>query len=248
MKLKVNKLVKSYHLRPVLDLPEAIFGHYPLEGLIGPNGAGKSTLMGLLTRRIPASSGYIEFEADGKIHDLNSMQAYEVARLGLFKTNQRIQNFESLCIRDSLRLAGASAQSETLSEVLKGTETSDECEATIDDYLKRFKFTDPNGFAKSAGEKKLLDILRCLIARPRMLLMDEPTAGLPEDVTLQVMDEITKHIKENNIRVLIVEHDLDLIWRYCEYVHFLSDGEMLCDGTPDEVRTNDYVAEKYLGV
>ena len=248
MNLRVHKLVKSYHLRPVLDLPEATFGNYALEGLIGPNGAGKSTLMGLLTRRIPATTGFIEYETEGKVYDLNTKQAYEVARLGLVKTNQRIQNFESLTIRESLRLAGASAESETLSAVFRGSETSEACESVIDDYLQRFKFTDPDGFAKSAGEKKLLDILRCLIVKPRMLLMDEPTAGLPEDVTLQVMDEITKEVKENNIRVLIVEHDLDLIWRYCEYVHFLSDGEMLCDGTPDQVRTNDYVAEKYLGV
>ncbi|MDB3935920.1 ATP-binding cassette domain-containing protein [Granulosicoccus sp.] len=248
MKLKVNKLVKSYHLRPVLDLPDATFGNYPLEGLIGPNGAGKSTLMGLLTRRIPATTGFIEFEADGKVHDLNTKQAYEVARLGLVKTNQRIQNFESLSIRQSLLLAGASAEHESLSAVFGEPEISDACNSTIDDYLQRFKFTNPDGFANSAGEKKLLDILRCLILKPRMLLMDEPTAGLPEDVTLQVMEEITKQVEENNIRVLIVEHDLDLIWRYCEYVHFLSDGEMLCDGTPDQVRTNDYVAEKYLGV
>lgn len=248
MKLKVKNLVKSYHLRPVLDLPDATFGNYPLEGLIGPNGAGKSTLMGLLTRRIPASQGFIEFEASDKAHDLNSMQAFEVARLGLVKTNQRIQNFESLSIRESLRLAGASAETESLSAVFRGSQISEQCESAIDDYLLRFKFADPDGFAKSAGEKKLLDILRCLIVKPRMLLMDEPTAGLPEDVTVQVMEEIFKQVKDNGIKVLIVEHDLDLIWRYCEYVHFLSDGEMLCDGTPDQVRTNDYVAEKYLGV
>ena len=248
MKLKVKNLVKSYHMQPVLDLSDATFGSYPLEGLIGPNGAGKTTLMGLLTRRITATTGTLECEADSKIYDLSTMQAHTVARLGLVKTNQRIQNFESLTIRDSLRLAGASAKSETLSAVFNDTESSDELESVIDDYLSRFKFTDPDGFAKSAGEKKLLDILRCLILKPRMLLMDEPTAGLPEDLTQQVMEEITEKVKKHNMRVMIVEHDLDLIWRYCEYVHFLSDGEMLCDGTPDEVKANNFVAEKYLGV
>lgn len=248
MKLKVRNLVKSYHQRPVLNLASAAFGEYPLEGLIGPNGAGKSTLMGLLTRRIPATSGSIECESDGKVTDLTEMQSHSVARFGLVKTNQRIQNFESLTIRDSLRLAGASAESEALTSVFKDSGRSDLCESEIDDYLSRFTFSDPDGYAKSAGEKKLLDILRCLILKPRMLLMDEPTAGLPEDVTRQVMEEIVKQVTENNIRVVIVEHDLELIWHYCEYVHFLSDGEMLCDGTPDQVKANDFVAEKYLGL
>ncbi|MEM7259061.1 MAG: ATP-binding cassette domain-containing protein, partial [Pseudomonadota bacterium] len=171
MKLKVRNLVKSYHQRPVLNLADATFGKYPLEGLIGPNGAGKSTLMGLLTRRIPATSGVIECESESKVSDLTEMQAYSVARFGLVKTNQRIQNFESLTIRDSLRLAGASTESETLASVFKGSGISEQCESEIDDYLSRFTFTDPNGYAKSAGEKKLLDILRCLILKPRMLLM-----------------------------------------------------------------------------
>lgn len=248
MKLRVKSLVKSYHHRPVLDLSDATFGCYPLEGLIGPNGAGKSTLMGLLTRRIPSTSGLIECEANGKVHDLDVFEPHQVARLGLVKTNQRIQNFDSLTIRESLLLAGTSADNETLKAVYKRSTSMDECESRIDDYLDRFKFSDPEGFAKSAGEKKLLDILRCLMVKPRMLLMDEPTAGLPEDITRLVMEEIAKEVKENKIKVLIVEHDLDLIWDYCEYVHFLSDGEMLCDGTPEQVKANEFVAEKYLGV
>jgi len=81
-----------------------------------------------------------------------------------------------------------------------------------------------------------------------MLLLDEPTAGLPEDVTLKVMDEIVRQTKENGIRIVVVEHDLELIWSVCQYVHFLSDGEMLFQGTPEEVKSNRDVAEKYLGV
>ena len=81
-----------------------------------------------------------------------------------------------------------------------------------------------------------------------MLLMDEPTAGLPEDVTRQVMDEIAEQSRNNKMRIVVVEHDLELIWSVCEYVHFLSDGEMLFQGTPDEVKSNHFVAEKYLGV
>lgn len=248
MILSVERLSKSYHERPVVNLPKATFGKYAIEGLIGPNGAGKSTLMGMLTRRIEATSGEISFELDHSTHDLMPLRSHEVAQLGLIKTNQRIQGFNGLTIRDSLRLAATPVSRETLGSIFDSEQNTDEIEAEIDSYLDRFTFEEPTGFARSAGEKKLLDILRCLIAKPKMLLMDEPTAGLPEDVTQLVMQEITDQIKNTDIRVVIVEHDLELIWSFCEYVHFLSDGEMLFMGTPEDVKANRVVAEKYLGL
>jgi len=248
VKLSVENLNKSYHARPVLDLDKASFGHYSIEGLIGPNGAGKSTLMGLLTRRISATSGEIKLQKDDVEHNLMPLRAHQVAQLGLVKTNQRIQGFEGLSIRDSLRLAATPSRQETLKSLFDDDPFSEEIESEIDLYLEKFNFDEPDGFARSAGEKKLLDILRCLITKPRLLLMDEPTAGLPEDVTQQVMNEIARQVKNNNIRVVIVEHDLELIWSFCEYVHFLSDGEMLFQGTPEDVKANRVVAEKYLGL
>lgn len=248
MNLAVRNLSKSYHQHPVLNLTQASFGKYSIEGLIGPNGAGKSTLMGLLTRRIPPTAGSIVFEIDNKHHDLIPLRSHQVAQIGLVKTNQRIQGFESLTIRDSLRLACTPPTQETLKSVFSKQRLSEEVETEIDAYLARFAFNEPDGYARSAGEKKLLDILRCLILKPKMLLMDEPTAGLPEDVTQLVMQEVTRQAKANNMRVVIVEHDLELIWSFCEYVHFLVDGEMLFDGKPEDVKANRVVAEKYLGL
>ncbi len=248
MKIRVRNLNKSYHLHPVLALQEAEFGAYELEGLIGPNGAGKSTLMGLLTQRIPPTSGNIWFDIDGHEHNLRTMRVHEVARLGLVKTNQRIQGFESLSIRDSLRLAATAHSQETLRGVLDKNQIDDDIESEIDHYLSLFSFSNPNGYALSGGEKKLLDILRCLVLKPRMLLMDEPTAGLPDDITQQVMRLVVEKARAQQMRVLIVEHDLELIWSFCDYVHFLSDGEMLFQGTPENVKKNRVVAEKYMGV
>jgi len=248
VRLSVSNLNKSYHSRPVLDLPKATFGDYPIEGLIGPNGAGKSTLMGLLTRRIPSSAGSINCEIDQSVHSLMSMRSFEVAQLGVVKTNQRIQGFDGLSIRDSLRLAATAPGDETLLGLFDKNQNSHEIEQLIDSYLDKFTFDEPSGFARSAGEKKLLDILRCLIAKPKLLLMDEPTAGLPEDVTQLVMTEISDQVEDKGLRVVIVEHDLELIWKYCDYVHFLSDGEMLFQGTAEAVKNNRVVAEKYLGM
>lgn len=249
MKLRAENLSKAYHSHPVVNLPTTAFGEFGIEGLIGPNGAGKSTLMGLLTRRIAPTSGTIMLEdEDGGAQKLNGLKSFEVARLGLVKTNQRITGFDSLKIRDSLRLAATSHELETIRGVIEDDPITDEIEAEIDLYLDQFSFADPDGYALSGGEKKLLDILRCLIVKPRLLLMDEPTAGLPDDVTQAVMELVTAKVKEGEMKVVIVEHDLDLIWSFCEYVHFLAEGEMLFQGTPSQVKKNRLVAEKYMGV
>lgn len=248
MRLEAQNLTKAYHTHEVVNIPQVSFGAGGLEGLIGPNGAGKSTLMGLLTRRIAPTSGTINLQIDNKTHALNPLRSHQVARIGLIKTNQRIQGFDSLTIRDSLRLAATPPSTEGFKSIFSGQRDSEEIEEKVSRLVEAFPFTDRNGYAMSGGEKKLLDILRCLIAEPKLLLMDEPTAGLPEDITRSVMDMVREKVAAGLMRVVVVEHDLPLIWEYCDYVHFLSEGAILFEGAPEEVKANRVVAEKYMGV
>ena len=249
MKLSATNLSKSYTGHKVLDVPQAHFGGHGIEGLIGPNGAGKSTLLGCLTRRIEATTGDVRLEEDdGASTSLMDVSSYQVARLGLVKTNQRIQNFESLTIRHSLRMAATPPAQQDWRSVWKLTGQNEALEAEIEALLARFPFTDPNGYAMSGGEKKLLDILRCVIVKPKMLLMDEPTAGLPDEVTQDVMKLVREKVDAGEMTVVIIEHDLDLIWSNCAYVHFLSEGSILFEGDPEKVKKNRVVAEKYMGV
>ncbi|MEM8630751.1 MAG: ATP-binding cassette domain-containing protein [Pseudomonadota bacterium] len=248
MLLHAENLSKSYHAHEVVNIPSVSFGAQGLEGLIGPNGAGKSTLMGLLTRRISPTNGEINLDVGDQVHNLNRLKSHEVARIGLIKTNQRIQGFDSLTIKDSLRFAATSPKDEGFTSIFAGERDSEDVEERVQRYVEAFPFADRNGFARSGGEKKLVDILRCLIAEPRLLLMDEPTAGLPEDITRIVMDMVREKVAAGEMRVVIVEHDLPLIWEYCDYVHFLSEGSILFEGAPEEVKSNRIVAEKYMGV
>ena len=248
MRLEAHNLTKAYHAHNVVDIKKVTLGVVGLEGLIGPNGAGKSTLMGLLTRRIAPTSGTINLQTDEKTHALNPLRAHQVARIGLIKTNQRIQGFDSLSIRDSLRLAATPPGTEGFTSIFSSHRDSEEIEEKVARFVEAFPFTDRNGYAMSGGEKKLLDILRCLIAEPKLLLMDEPTAGLPEDITRLVMDMVRDKVSAGQMRVVVVEHDLPLIWEYCDYVHFLSEGSILFEGAPEEVKANRVVAEKYMGV
>jgi ABC-type branched-subunit amino acid transport system ATPase component len=248
MRLEAQNLTKAYHAHEVVNIKKVTFGSGGLEGLIGPNGAGKSTLMGLLTRRIAPTSGDIQLDVGNGAHKLNPLKSHEVARIGLIKTNQRIQGFDSLTIKDSLRLAATPPKDEGFASLFSKMRDSDEIEDKVARLVEAFPFSDRNGYAMSGGEKKLVDILRCLIAEPKLLLMDEPTAGLPDDITRMVMDLVRQKVVDGEMRVVVVEHDLPMIWEYCDYVHFLSEGTILFEGTPEEVKSNRVVAEKYMGV
>ncbi|MDZ5697449.1 ABC transporter ATP-binding protein [Chelativorans sp. M5D2P16] len=247
-RLSITDLKKSFGGRTVVSVDRLEIGRHRIEGLIGPNGAGKTTLMGLITRKLTADAGRLIYRPGDTDIDLGSMSMDMVARAGLVKTNQVIQDFESLSIRDSLRLSLALPEWERFWTVFARRRNDERIEAEIDEILTHFPFANPGGKALSAGEKKLLDIIRCLLLRPRVLLMDEPTAGLPDDLTRAVMTLVEQKADENDMSVFIIEHDLDLIWDYCAHVHFLAEGQLLCDGSPKEVRDHPVVVEKYMGI
>lgn len=238
---------KSYGGRVVSDIGDLTLGRHGVEGLIGPNGAGKTTLMSLITGKISADAGKILFFENGNRHDISGKKLDAVARLGLVRTNQRIQDFESLGILDSMLLSMAQPAQETVLGLFAETALRQRAHPAISRYLEAFRFSDPGGYALSAGEKKLLDIIRCLLLRPKFLLMDEPTVGLPQDQTDKVMEVVRDAARDEGMSVVIIEHDLDLIWNVCEYIHFMADGRIMAQGTPDEVRTSTMVREKYMG-
>jgi ABC-type branched-subunit amino acid transport system ATPase component len=192
--------------------------------------------------------GQIVYYPIGDEMDITHKSMDEIARLGIVKTNQIIQDFESLTIRESLLLSFSTPKYEKFYRIFSEDKLLKETKDEIEEYLDYFRFEDPDGHALSAGEKKLLDIIRCLVLKPKFLLMDEPTAGLPEDQTKKVMDLMKNKTKEEDISILIVEHDLDLIWNVSEIVYFMAEGEILLKGTPEEIRKDRTVAVKYMGV
>jgi ABC-type branched-subunit amino acid transport system ATPase component len=245
--LHLHDVHKHYGGRTVVEIADLVLGAHGIEGLIGPNGAGKTTLMKLITHAVSPDRGYIEYHSPGGTVVLTKHSPDAIARMGVVKTNQVIQDFESLTIRESLLLSLAGAEQEKFWKIRRDNAFLRRANEEIDEYLGLFHFQDPDGKAGSAGEKKLLDILRCLLLKPRFLLMDEPTAGLPQDETNKVMEVMRQKTRETDLSILIIEHDLDLIWETCEFVHFMAEGQILLQGMPSDVRNNATVAEKYLG-
>jgi ABC-type branched-subunit amino acid transport system ATPase component len=248
-KLHLQDVKKSFGGRTVVNIGDIAFGNHGIEGLIGPNGAGKTTLMKLITRRLTADTGKITYIFKGsEINETPRRYSTDyLARMGVVQTNQIIRDFASLTIRDSLLLSLAPANYEKFYKLSADKQLRKETQAEIDSYFEYFHFENTDSHALSAGEKKLLDIIRCLVLKPKFLLMDEPTAGLPEDVTHQVMEMMKKKAADEEMSILIVEHDLDLIWSISEYVHFMAEGEILIQGTPEEIRCHETVVEKYMG-
>jgi ABC-type branched-subunit amino acid transport system ATPase component len=247
--IRVEGAVKSFSGRVVVDIGELVLGDHPIEGLIGPNGAGKTTLMRMIMHSTSLDRGTITLLPSGVGGDevlLSSLPTHRMAHHGVVKSNQVIMDFEKLTIWDSLLLSLAQAKYEQphriFSEKVVFTEHADAAR----EYLDFFSFADPTGFAQSAGEKKLLDIVRCLLLEPRFLLLDEPTAGLPEALTEKVMNVI-RDLAAAGTAVVIVEHDLNVIWSLSDEVHFMAEGGVIMRGDPQTIREHKTVVEKYLG-
>jgi ABC-type branched-subunit amino acid transport system ATPase component len=246
-RIRIEGAVKSFSGRVVVNVDDLVLGEQPIEGLIGPNGAGKTTLMRMIMHSTPLDRGKIALlPPGGREVLLSSLPAHRMARHGVVKSNQVIMDFDKLTIWDSLLLAVAEARYEQPHRVFSEQTVFEKHEDEIRQHLDYFGFADPTAFAMSAGEKKLLDIVRCLLLRPSFLLLDEPTAGLPDELTEKVMTVI-RDLAAAGTSVVIVEHDLHVIWSLCDVVHFMAEGSVILDGDPKSIRANSTVVEKYLG-
>jgi ABC-type branched-subunit amino acid transport system ATPase component len=246
-RIRIEGAVKSFSGRVVVNVDDLVLGEQPIEGLIGPNGAGKTTLMRMIMHSTPLDRGKIALLPPGDREVvLSSLPAHRMARHGVVKSNQVIMDFDKLTIWDSLLLAAAETKYEQPQRVFSERTVFEKHQDEIRQHLDYFGFADPTAFAMSAGEKKLLDIIRCLLLRPTFLLLDEPTAGLPDELTEKVMT-VVRGLAAAGTSVVIVEHDLNVIWNLCDEVLFMAEGSVILRGDPQSIRANRTVVEKYLG-
>jgi ABC-type branched-subunit amino acid transport system ATPase component len=245
--LAITGVTKSFSGRRVVDVDDLDLGAHPVEGVIGPNGAGKTTLMRLIMGSLRADSGTVRLRRVGASDvELTNLPAHRIARAGVVKTNQVVTDFEGLTILDSLLLAVTPRRREHPVRLGGERSTYRDHEDEICRYLDHFGLDQTRRLALSAGEKKLVDIIRCLLLRPAVLLLDEPTAGLPRDVTHKVMDVVAE-LAASGTTVVIIEHDLDVVWNLCSNVTFMAEGRVALRGSPADIRQHSTVIESYLG-
>ena len=218
-------------------------------GLIGPNGAGKTTVFNLITGMLMPSSGTIEFAG---CH-LNGMAPYQITRQGVARTFQNIRVFREMTLIENVLVALSERPSYSALTVLLPLPSHRHAEAleydSARELLARVGLADKaDRFAGtlSYGEQRRLEIARALATRPKLLLLDEPAAGMNSAEKLLLMDEIIK-LEDSGLGLLIIEHDMRFIMGLCRQVAVLNFGRLIAQGTPEEIRANGAVIEAYLG-
>jgi branched-chain amino acid transport system ATP-binding protein len=213
-------------------------------GLIGPNGAGKTTLVDALTGYVHPTAGHIRFSGV----DITKLPVHRRARAGLVRTFQSVELFDDLTVQENLRVAhepsnvlraigqvflrGKNAVNETVERVLTMTD------------LTSVAHRMPSEL--SLGQRKLVGVARSLAQNPKLVLLDEPAAGLDTDET-QLLGQRIARLPENGVTVLLIDHDMSLVLNICQIVNVLDFGKLIAQGTPREVRSSPAVIEAYLG-
>ncbi|MES2482287.1 MAG: ABC transporter ATP-binding protein [Pseudomonadota bacterium] len=200
-----------------------------IRGLIGPNGAGKSTLIDVLSGRNTHWSGSVHVFGQ----DIGPMTVQQRRGIGLARSFQRTNIFPGLSVREQLEIAARSAEVQNVDEVLRELGLA---------HLARRIAADI-----SYGDQRRLDLALALIGRPRILLLDEPAAGLSMAESLSLAQHLKELVSRWKVTVLLVEHDMEVVFSICDRITVLALGKVLAEGTPDEVRNMPEVVTAYLG-
>ncbi len=211
--------------------------------LIGPNGAGKSTFINVIGGQLPGGTGRIRFEG----HDLISLRPERIARLGIARTFQISRSYKVMSVYESMCVSFVSAVGKSFSlfpslfddlhdrvwHMLETVGLQDMASARVDDI--------------SAGDRKRLEFGMALAAKPRLLLLDEPTAGMGLKERHGLMDLVIEQMQGKELTLLFVEHDIDVVFKYAEFVTVMVRGKVFVEGSPAEIAKNEDVQNVYLG-
>lgn len=221
-----------------------------LIGLIGPNGAGKTTAFNMITGVYTPTEGKVYFNGQQS----SGKKSYQVTQMGMARTFQNIRLFSELSVIDNVKIAYNMHVTYNLADAIvrDGKYLSEEEFITQKalDLLKIFHLEEEaHEVAKNLpyGKQRRLEIARALATEPKLLLLDEPAAGMNPQETKELMEMIRWIRKEFNLSILLIEHDMGLVMDVCERIYVLEYGMKIAEGTPDEIKQNARVIEAYLG-
>ncbi len=236
-------------LRAVSDVSLALEPN-ALIGLIGPNGAGKTTVFNLITGVYDPTNGDISLAR----RSISRLSPNRIAALGIARTFQNIRLFPNLSVLDNVRVACQLRCRSSMWQTIMRTGRHDAVEQEVEDRATRLltlfgleEFADLKSTSLPYGEQRRLEIARALATEPKVLLLDEPAAGMNPQEKEELMHLIRRVRDEFQVAVLLIEHDMRLVMNICEQIYVLDYGEVIAYGPPEKIRTDPRVIEAYLG-
>jgi len=246
--LVVDNVVRKFGGLTAVDVEHVEIPRGKITALIGPNGAGKTTFFNILTGFDKADSGSWLF--DGK--RLDGVPSFKVARNGMVRTFQLTKALGLLTVLDNMRLGSQEQSGEGfLKSFLRSSWSKRESEITAqaDELLSRFKLYEKRedyAASLSGGQRKLLEMARALMSRPKLIMLDEPMAGVNPALTQSLLQHI-KDLKSDGMTVLFVEHDMHMVRHVSDWVIVMAEGKIVAEGPPSQVMKDQAVIDAYLG-
>ena len=227
-----------------------VMGRTEIGGLIGPNGAGKTTIFNLLTKVYQPTRGTMMLEG----RDMGSMTTVDVSKAGIARTFQNIRLFSNMTVEENVRIGlhnqircGMFSGILRLPRYWKAEKQQHEKTLELLNIFDMAGMADERAGSLPYGAQRRLEIVRALATSPKLLLLDEPAAGMNPHETEELMENIIKIRDQFQIAILLIEHDMNLVMGICEDICVLNFGKIIAKGTPDEIQANPDVIEAYLG-
>lgn len=246
--LKVKNLTRAFGGLKAVDVEDLEIQRGVITALIGPNGAGKTTLFNLLTNFDTPNTGQVLFNDE----DVTGVSSYKLARKGMVRTFQLTKALSRLTTIENMKLGATDQIGETMWKGLlpfmwKGQEAA--IEARADELLERFKLShmrDEFAGTMSGGQRKLLEMARALMTNPKVVMLDEPMAGVNPALTQSLLGHV-KSLRDDGISVVFVEHDMDVVRDISDWVVVMAEGQVIAEGPHSAIGANPRVIDAYLG-